>query len=312
MERLTTIRNSELLRSLIYKGVGEKKVTLTDAVSDRIEQEISVIETKGFTDHFILYSRIIEVCDELRLIRSCGRGKSLNSMVNYCLDITKVNPVEENLLFENFVSSEQKNLPDIDIDVPTGFRRSVIERFKQKYSQYNIYPIATSIKEDTGRVAIHPCGVIITLENLSGSTFSCEGQELYYTPEIKSDPIYNNSKIDILELNYLRQLQLILNEIGEEYHPYKLPLNDQEVFDFFASGDLKNIFMFDAAGFDQLFAHAKPSSTSDLSKINLAIHPNSSTLHSLSYSILGYWGCYYKTHFRKEFEKVFSAELSED
>lgn len=327
MEKSTEIKNSELLKTLIHKGARDKKLVLTDTVLNRIGYELSIIERQGFTDHFILYSRIAEICNELNLLRSCGRGNSINSMVNYCLDITKINPVAENLLFENFVHPEQKHLPDIDIDIPVGYQKNVIEKLKEKHPEYNIYPIAISIEEDvnkykdkndTGIIVhnniayrIHPCGIIITPEKLTDSAFLHDGQEFFRTFDIQNDPIYNSNKVDILGLDYLNRLQLIVNEIGEEYHPYKLPLNDKQVFDFFASGDLKNIFFFKSPDINQIFAQSKPSSINDLLNIKLMLHPTFSKPHALSCSILGYWGCFYKTHFRKEFEMAFSKELIE-
>ena len=305
MGKSTEIKKSELLGNLIYKGARDKKLVLTDIVSGRIGHELSIIESQGFTDHFILYSRIAEICNELNLIRSCGRGNSINSMVNYCLDITKINPVEENLLFEKFVRPEQKHLPDIDIDVPDGYQKNVIEKLKQKHPEYNIYPIAILIEKDSDKYRIHPCGIIVTQEKLTDSIFSHQGQECYRTSDFYNDMIFNNNKVDILGLSYLNRLQLIVNEIGEEYHPYKLLLNDKQVFDFFASGDLKNIFLFDSPNFNQILTQTKPNSICDLSNIDMMFRPNSSKSHSLSYSTLGFWGCFYKTHFRKEFEMAF-------
>lgn len=312
MGKSTEIKKSELLRKRIYKGARDKKLVLTDIVSGRIEYELSIIERQGFTDHFILYSRIAEICNELNLIRSCGRGNSINSLVSYCLDITKINPIEENLLFEDFVKPAQKHLPDIDIDVPDGSQKNVIGELKQKHPEYHVYPIAISIEKDSDKYRIHPCGVIVTQEKLTDSIILHKEQECYRTPDIYNDPIFKNNKVDILGLTYLNRLQLIVNEIGEEYHPYNLPLNSKEVFDLFVSGDLKNIFFFDSPeDLNQIFAQSKPNSINDLLNIKLMLHPTFSKPHTLSYSTLGYWGCFYKTHFRKEFEMAFSKELTE-
>ena len=114
--------NHEKLKKLVYKGARDKKLVITDIVLDRISYELSIIEKQDFTDHFILYSRIIEICNKLNLIRSFGRGCSANSIINYCLDVTKINPIDENLIFERFISPQQKQLPDIDIDIPTHIK----------------------------------------------------------------------------------------------------------------------------------------------------------------------------------------------
>jgi DNA polymerase-3 subunit alpha len=84
------ITNIELLKKLVYNGARSKKLPLTDIVLDRLSYELSIIEKQNFCDYFITYSRIIEVCNELNLLRSYNRGSAANSIVNYCLDITKI------------------------------------------------------------------------------------------------------------------------------------------------------------------------------------------------------------------------------
>ena len=271
----------EQLKKLVYKGARDKKLVITDTVLDRISYELYIIKKQGFTDYFILYSRIIEICNELNLLRSFGRGSASNSIVNYCLDITKLNPIEENLIFERFVLPQQQQLPDIDIDIPMGYQKNVIEKLKLKYPEYNVYFIAFSSKEGTSFKDVlfnsitykkHPCGIIITTEKPTNSTFLYEEQDYYLALDIANDPICAN-KFDIIELEYLNRLQLIVDEIGIEYHPYKLSLNDKQVFDLFTSGDLENIFQFNAPSLKQIFAEFKPNSISDLTTINATYRP---------------------------------------
>lgn len=269
------------LKTLVYKGARNKNLAITDAVLDRISYELSFIEKQGFSDYFILYSRIIEICNELNLLRSFGRGSAANSIVNYCLDITKINPIEENLIFERFISLIQKQLPDIDIDIPKGHQKNVIEKLKQKYPEYNTYLIAFSPQEEFEYEDVvynstiyrkHPCGIIITPDKLTNNTFLHEELEFYLALDRANDPIYNN-KIDILELEYLNRLQLIVDEIGKEYHPYKLPLNDEKVFSFFSSRDLENIFQFNTPSIKRILSEFKPNSIHDLSIINAMFRP---------------------------------------
>ena len=417
----------EHLKKIVYNGARAKNLTITDTVLDRISYELAVIEQKGFTDYFIIYSRIIEVCNELKLIRSYGRGYAADSLINYCLDITKINPIDENLMFENFIHLQQKNLPDVQIDIPRGQQKNVVELLRKKYPIYSSYFIAFLPQEDTEYDNIiynntiykkHPCGIIITPDKLINSTFEYRNQDFYLRGDKANDPIFN-SKFDILELEYLNRLQLIVDEVGEKYHPYKLPLNDIGVLDFFATGDLDNIFQFDASSHKRIFREFKPNSIYDLSIINALFRPGllecisninrskqnnnkdfcmndirvseilsetygdliyketylqlskeiagidfveadawrqkmmrdksknesinfsavfakgckeHSTLnedeiatlsnlvkeragstfpksHSLCYAIIGYWGAYYKTHFRSQFDKAFCKEL---
>lgn len=271
----------EQLKELVYKGANDKKLAITDVVLDKISFELSAIEKQGFTDYFILYSRIIEVCNELNLLRTFGRGSAANSIINYCLDITKINPIDENLIFERFISPNQKQLPDIDIDIPKGNQKNVIKKLKQKYPEYNAYFIAFLPQRETDYEVVaynnidykkHPCGIIITPEKLTNSVILYEEQEFYLVLDDENDPLYD-TKIDILELEYLNRLQLIVNEIGDEYHPYRLPLNDQQVFDFFTLGNLENIFQFNVSSLKWILSQFKPNSIHDLSIINAMFRP---------------------------------------
>lgn len=269
------------LKELVYKGASAKKLTITDTILDRISFELSVIEKQRFTDYFILYSRIIEICNELNLLRSFGRGSAANSIVNYCLDITKINPIDENLIFERFISTHQRLLPDIDIDIPKGQQKNVIKKLKHKHPEYNSYFIAFMPQSEADYENVvynntiykkHPCGIVITPEKLTNYAFLYEEQEFYLSLDPSNDTIYNN-KIDILELEYLNRLQLIIDEIGDEYHPYKLPLNDEKVFHFLASGDLENIFQFNTPSIKRILSEFKPNSIHDLSIVNAMFRP---------------------------------------
>ena len=272
----------ELLKKLVYNGARSKKLPLTDIVLDSLHYELSVIEKQNFCAYFITYSRIIEVCNELNLLRSYNRGSAANSMVNYCLDITKINPIEENLIFERFILPQQIKMPDIDIDIPKGSQDIVIEKLKLKYPEYNSYFIAYLPKYDNEKMDVqyndivfkrHPCGFVITTEKLSNlNTFLYEEQEYYLALNHTKDEIYDG-KFDLVEQEVLNRLQLIVNQIGVKYHPYKLPLNDEKVFNLFATGDLDNIFQFDSPTLKPLLAQFKPNSIYDLSIIFAMFRP---------------------------------------
>jgi DNA polymerase III subunit alpha len=269
------------LNELVFKGASEKNIELTETVLERLNYELSVIEKQDCADYFILFSRLIEICNDLKFIRTYGRGSAANSMVNYCLDITKINSVDQNLVFERFVLPEQKAWPDIDIDIPYGHQKHVMNMLKKKYPEYNTYFIAMTAEIYGSKDVVnndivykkHPCGFIITPENLSESTFLYKNEEYYLALDIEKDK-YFKEKIDILPLPYLNQLQVTVNEIGADYHPYDLPLDDKEVFDFFTSGDLENIFQFSEPSLKQILTQFKPDSINDLSIIHAMYRPN--------------------------------------
>lgn len=101
----------------VQKGLTSKEY------QDRLDQELSVIHDMGFDDYFLV------VWDLLRFGRSngyymgMGRGSAVGSLVSYALDITGIDPVEKNLIFERFLNRERYTMPDIDIDIPDIYRQ---------------------------------------------------------------------------------------------------------------------------------------------------------------------------------------------
>ncbi len=273
--------NYNLLKGLVFNGAKDKNLDSSDLVLDRINYELSIIESKGYEDYFILFSRIIAACNELNILRSYGRGSAANSIVNYCLDITKINPIHENLVFDRFIHQKHVDLPDIDIDIPKGCQKKVIQLLKQKYPEYNTYYIAYVPKEDTNYVAViynnekfkkYNFGLVISTDNISNQIFKFQDEEYCITRDISNDPVSRN-KIDLVEQECLNRLQLIVDEIGDDFHPYKLPLNDQKVFEYFTSGDLENVFQFGTIQMEAVLSQFAPNSIRDLSIVYAMYRP---------------------------------------
>ncbi len=273
--------NYNLLKSLVFNGAKDKNLDLSDLVLGRINYELSIIESKGYEDYFILYSRIIAVCNELNILRTYGRGSAANSIVNYCLDITKVNSIDENLVFARFIHQLQFDLPDIDIDIPKGSQKKVIQLLKQKYPEYNTYYIVYVPIEDANYDAVthnnekfkkYDFGLVISTDNISNQIFKFQDEEYCIIRDISNDPVSRN-KIDLVEQEYLNRLQLIVDEVGDNFHPYKLPLNDQKVFAYFASGDLENVFQFGTIQMEAVLSQFVPNSIRDLSIVYAMYRP---------------------------------------
>lgn len=268
------------LKDAVFKGAVSKNIQLTDNYLDRINYELTIINDNGFSDYFLLYSYIINICNELNILRSYGRNTALNSLVNYCLDITKLDPVEHNLIFERFMLASQKQLPDIDIDIPFGFQDLVITNFKAKFPEYFVYYIAFKPQYESSYDDViydglllkkHPWGVVFTNEIITENTFSVNGYDHYYVKNTSSDPFYTK-KVDLVGLGYLNKIQKIIDIIGDDYHPYKLPLYDPKVFKFLSTGDLENVFQVDKEQLPELLANFGTSSIQDLALIKALSH----------------------------------------
>lgn len=277
---MTDNKNASL-KKLVYDGATIKKIKITDEVLDRISYELSVIEQRKAADYFILYARIIQICNELNLVRSPGRGSAMSSLVNYCLDIIKFNPLNHDLIFEKFINPKGTRYPDIDIDIPKGYRQTVINILKQKHPEYHTYFIAFSPQYDNNYKDIfykgkpykkHPCGIVITTERLTDSVINYENQEYYIASDISTD-ILNTSKIDIVELAYLNSLQAIVAQIGNEYHPFNIPLNDITVIESLQRGENENIFELNTPELAKFLIEFKPKNINDLAVMNAIYRP---------------------------------------
>lgn len=109
-----------------YKGVSEE---VLKRVYTRLDYEMKIIAEKRFSSYFLNVKDMTSQCEY-----TCGRGSSAASIVNYLLEITHVDPIAENLLFDRFMNVDRIDPPDIDVDFPSDQRDDVLdyifERFK--------------------------------------------------------------------------------------------------------------------------------------------------------------------------------------
>ncbi len=122
------------LRKLSYEGLAERYRTPTPNVIDQLEHELSVIDSLNLEDYFLI---VWDICAWARRggYPVQGRGSSANSLVAYCLAITRVDPIGHNLLFERFLSHERGGLPDIDVDFSRAGREAVIQYVYERYGE---------------------------------------------------------------------------------------------------------------------------------------------------------------------------------
>ena len=93
---------------------------------ERLEYEIGVIEKTGFADYFLIVQDLIHWAKTHGIAVGPGRGSAAGSLVSYVLDITDINPLTYNLLFERFLNPERIQMPDIDIDFSDMRRDEVL------------------------------------------------------------------------------------------------------------------------------------------------------------------------------------------
>ncbi len=130
----------ELCRVGLKKLFGDK---VNKVYIERLRYELSVIIKMGFDNYFLVVWDYVRYAKEHGILVGAGRGSAAGSLVAYCLNITTVDPIKYNLLFERFLNPERITMPDIDIDFEYNRRQEVIDYCINKYGRKRVAPIIT-------------------------------------------------------------------------------------------------------------------------------------------------------------------------
>ena len=145
------------LRTIVWFGAQQRYAAVSAKVKRQLEEELALISKLGFPGYFLIVWDIINFCREHNIMVQ-GRGSAANSAVCYCLGITPVDPVSNNLVFERFLNENRKGWPDIDLDLPSGDRReAVIQEIYRRYGKHGAAMTANVISY-RGRSAAREIG----------------------------------------------------------------------------------------------------------------------------------------------------------
>ncbi|RMD57776.1 MAG: DNA polymerase III subunit alpha, partial [Nitrospirae bacterium] len=168
----------EYLRKIVEDGF-KKKIgeDPPDIYKDRLEKELRIIEEMGFSSYFLVVWDFIRYARSKDIPVGPGRGSAAGSLVAYCLDITEIDPIKYNLLFERFLNPERISMPDIDVDFCKDRRSEVIDYVSQKYGKDRVAQIITfgtmqakGVIRDVGRALNIPYAVVDKVAKLVPST----------------------------------------------------------------------------------------------------------------------------------------------
>ena len=157
----------EYLKKLCYDGLKKlyKDEWQKQEIIERLEYELCVIKQMGYVDYFLIVGDFIRYAKDNDIIVGPGRGSAAGSLVSYCLDITTIDPIKYNLLFERFLNPERVSMPDIDIDFCYERRQEVIDYVVRKYGEDRVAQIITfgtmaarAVIRDVGRALDIPYG----------------------------------------------------------------------------------------------------------------------------------------------------------
>ena len=150
---------NEYLKYLTYEGAKKCYNKISKELDERISFELDVIKSSGYPGYFLIVQDLIKAAREMGVSVGPGRGSAAGSVVAYCLEITKIDPIKYDLLFERFLNPDRVSMPDIDIDFDDEGRNKVIEYVIKKYGSNQVAQIITYGKmaakssiRDTARV----------------------------------------------------------------------------------------------------------------------------------------------------------------
>jgi DNA polymerase-3 subunit alpha len=133
----------EYLRFLTYDGAQRLYPDLNDTIKQRIEYELEMIKSMGFSSYFLIVADFIQEARKMGVLVGPGRGSAAGSVIAYCTGITTVDPIKYNLLFERFLNPERVTMPDIDVDFDDIGREKVLKYVTEKYGDKRVSQIIT-------------------------------------------------------------------------------------------------------------------------------------------------------------------------
>jgi error-prone DNA polymerase len=131
-------------------------------IRHRLHQELITINKLGFATYFLTVADVAQMIRDMR-IRTAARGSGAGSMVNYLLGISSVDPIEHELLFERFLSTERSSLPDIDVDVESARRHEIYRAIFKRYGG-NRVTLLSMQSTYRGRGAVRDGGLALGFE----------------------------------------------------------------------------------------------------------------------------------------------------
>src|SRR3989338_3514566 len=153
----------EFLKNLCFQGLKKRYPNISKEILDRLNYELSVIKETNLASYFLIVQDFVNWAKSKNIVVGPGRGSASGSLVSYLLNITDVDPLKYNLLFERFLNPDRIEMPDIDLDFADDRRDEVINYVKNKYGENHMAQIITfgtmaarAAVRDVGRALNYP------------------------------------------------------------------------------------------------------------------------------------------------------------
>ena len=163
----------DYLQKLCYEGLEKRYGDPSEELKDRLSYELETIHQMGYVDYFLIVWDFIKYAKDHGISVGPGRGSAAGSIVSYCLEITTIDPIRYQLLFERFLNPERVSMPDIDVDFCYERRQEVIDYVTRKYGKDCVAQIVTfgtlaarGVIRDVGRVMDLPYAYVDSISKM--------------------------------------------------------------------------------------------------------------------------------------------------
>ena len=200
------------LRHLTYEGAKKRwgEEGITDDVKERLDFELETIANSGYPGYFLIVQDFCHAARDMGVSVGPGRGSAAGSAVAYCVEITNIDPIKYDLLFERFLNPERVSMPDIDIDFDDEGRQSVIDWVIEKYGENQVAQIITygtmaakSSIRDTARVMDLP---LFEADRLAKLVPDIKLAKLFGLDDVELAEKLGNNQDDITRANELKSI----------------------------------------------------------------------------------------------------------
>ncbi|MBV9073591.1 MAG: DNA polymerase III subunit alpha [Acidobacteria bacterium] len=210
-------RRMEIIRTLAQRGELRKSIS---EYEQRLSREIDCIKQMKFAGYFLIVWDFIRFAKENRIPVGPGRGSAAGSLVSYAMEITDIDPLQNELLFERFLNPERVSMPDIDVDFCMNRRGEVIDYVTRKYGREQVAQIITfgtmaakAAIKDVGRAMDIPYGDVDRIAKMVPNTLNITlDQALTDSPPLQQ--AYENEQQVRELLDIARKLEGLVRNSG--------------------------------------------------------------------------------------------------
>ncbi|MDO8592471.1 MAG: DNA polymerase III subunit alpha [bacterium] len=201
----------ERCRQGLLERYGQDYGQVEPAIRERMDYELSVIKKMGWPSYFLIVADFVNWAKQNKIIVGPGRGSAAGSLVSYLLNITNIDPLKYDLLFERFLNPDRISMPDIDMDFADTRRDEVLNYVENKYGKDHVSQIITfgtmaarAAVRDVGRVLGYPYELCDKLAKMI-PMFSKINQALDEVSEFKE--LYKNDQAARQVIDYAKRLE---------------------------------------------------------------------------------------------------------